>query len=777
MRRMFPLMMAAVMLGVIGCVHPAVMNPGSGRITLADQGKSDYVILLAADHSPAEQHAAGELSRFLKEVTGAELAIVAPAKRGRHPAIAVGPGAARSLVPELNLAGLGQEGILIQRYAPHLILTGGPGAPRGTLYAVYTFLEDIVGCRWWTKEESSIPHHTTLAIPECRQRYVPTFEYREPLWFGAFEPDWAVRNKCNGGSHGLDEARGGTGIRYAGGGGHTFNSLVPPAEFFPRHPEWFSEIDGKRVAPPTPAQWCLTNPELLTFCIQRVKTLLRDAPPDSIVSVSQNDGDGTTRCQCAKCLAVEQEEGSPSGPVLRFVNAVADGIKNEYPRASIQTFAYQYSRKPPRVTRPRPNVIVQLCSIECSFLQPLDNEVNRAFAEDLAGWAAIGTRIYLWDYGMEYLVPYPNLRVLGPNFRFFANHRVKGIFFEGNYTSSGTGFGGLQAWLQAKLMWNPATDERVLIRQFVEGYYGPAAPIISEYLRLLHDTAEKTNYHLSFAAPVTAPYLTLDFLTRAEALFQKAEIAVNDSPALLRRVRLAHAAIQYVVLSRWPTLRREAQANGQPWPFGAAGEQMARFLDVCRVNRVAMLMENNQATPEWFRTRLDLTTGPRTGVAAPALCKGLPDTDWVDFQEDKFPVGQPYGEIRPDPSASNGRANWMSSMHLEWATQLYLPISLWMNNVDQEWKAYIVVRVEKKGKGEGSAFSYGMYDLEQSKAVGAGGTVMLSDLADDSYRVYEVGTTGLSYARYIWVAPTKNPDNVSGVWVDRIFMVRTPGKP
>ena len=82
---------------------------------LADQGKSDYGILLAADRSPAEQHAAQEPAKFLKEVTGVEFPIVAPSERGRRPAIAVGPGAARSLVPDLNLTGLGNDGIVIQR--------------------------------------------------------------------------------------------------------------------------------------------------------------------------------------------------------------------------------------------------------------------------------------------------------------------------------------------------------------------------------------------------------------------------------------------------------------------------------------------------------------------------------------------------------------------------------------------------------------------------------------------------------------------------------------
>ena len=195
-------------------------------------------------------------------------------------------------------------------------------------------------------------------------------------------------------------------------------------------------------------QYCLTNPELLAFCIQRVKEYLRHAPPDSIVSVSQNDGGDEGRCQCAKCLAIEKEEGGPSGPMLRFVNAVADAIKGEHPRAAIDTLAYQYTRKPPRLTKPRPNVIIRLCSIECSFAHPLDHQQNQAFAEDLRGWGAIGQRIYIWDYIINFdhfLAPYPNLRVLGPNVRFLARSGVKGVFEEGNDASAGGEFAGLRA--------------------------------------------------------------------------------------------------------------------------------------------------------------------------------------------------------------------------------------------------------------------------------------------------------------------------------------------
>ena len=226
---------------------------------------------------------------------------------------------------------------------------------------------------------------------------------------------------------------------------HTLaNNLVPSKEFFPKHPEWFSEIGGNRVGG---MQYCLTNPELLAFCIQRVKEYLRDAPPDSIVSVSQNDGGDEGRCQCAKCLAIEKEEGGPSGPMLRFVNAVADAIKGEHPRAAIDTLAYQYTRKPPRLTKPRPNVIIRLCSIECSFAHPLDHRQNQAFAEDLPAGGRLANGFTSGTTSSILTIfwrPIPTSRA-GAQCQVPGAVRVKGVFEEGNDASAGGEFAGLRA--------------------------------------------------------------------------------------------------------------------------------------------------------------------------------------------------------------------------------------------------------------------------------------------------------------------------------------------
>jgi len=141
---------------------------------------------------------------------------------------------------------------------------------------------------------------------------------------------------------------------------HSFNQMIPPEKYFSSHPEWFSLIDGARRS--ERSQLCLTNKEMLQESIKNVLEWIQQHPEARIISVSQNDWTGW--CECDNCRRVEEEEGGVhSGPLLRFVNAVADEIGKKYPDKLIDTLAYWYTEDPPAKVRPRPNVRIRLCPI------------------------------------------------------------------------------------------------------------------------------------------------------------------------------------------------------------------------------------------------------------------------------------------------------------------------------------------------------------------------------------------------------------------------------
>ena len=197
--RIVLLVVVSVFFGLCAAVRLEAM-------TIAEDGVAKAVIVVAPDSSEPERHAAAELAEFLKQITGGKFEILHRDAPGKS-RILVGPTAVKPTIPTFSTAGLGSDGIVIRTAGPDLILAGGQ--PRGTLYAVYTFLEDHLGCRWWSSKVSRIPKKKTIKIGNLNVRYVPPLEYRESFWFDAFDGDWAVRNKSNGNSERLDAKRGG----------------------------------------------------------------------------------------------------------------------------------------------------------------------------------------------------------------------------------------------------------------------------------------------------------------------------------------------------------------------------------------------------------------------------------------------------------------------------------------------------------------------------------------------------------------------------------------
>jgi hypothetical protein len=544
--------------------------PAQADITLAAKGKTKVVIIQQPGATAPEKYAIKELQDALERVTGAKFPIVESAAKAPSAAIIVGPGpVAQKYFPDVPLERFGGEEIIIRTKGNRVLLAGGRA--RGTLYAVNQFLQEQCGVRWWTPWASEYPKQPALKIKPLNVRYTPVFESRDPYWYLAFTWAWAVHNFSNSQSAGMPAEMGGC-IRYKGFV-HTFDPLVPPEKHFAAHPEWFSMIKGQRTN--AQSQLCLTNPKLRDFVVEQVRQWLKESPQASIVSISQNDW--YRYCECPECQALDDAEGSHAGTMLAFVNYIAAKLEREFPNVAFDTLAYQYTRKPPKTIKPRPNVIVRLCSIECNFREPLDHPSNATFAQDIIGWSKICNRLYIWDYTTDfahYVQPHPNWFVLGPNVRFFAQHNVKGLFEQGAYQSFGSEMAELRAWVLAQLLWNPAKDDRALINEFLKGYYGPAAEPIQKYLALMHEAS--AGYNLSCFSKTDTPFHQFKHLAAAQQLWGEALNRATGNNELEWRVKMGRLPLGYVWLSRWEKLRKECAEAGANWPLPNSRKEFAQ---------------------------------------------------------------------------------------------------------------------------------------------------------------------------------------------------------
>jgi hypothetical protein len=527
---------------------PALTPSAKADLALAAKGKSRYSIVVASNAIPSERYAAEELQRYLEKISGAKLPIVSDTERATSREILLGDNAhLRKLGLKLDFTKLGTDGFTLRTDHNRLIIAGGK--PRGTLYGVYALLEDKLGVRWFTPEVETMPTTNRLWLPPLNETQVPALEYREVFWTEMMrDADFAARHRLNGDHYALKEKHGGRFAVYYPFV-HSLDMLIPQS-LYAEHPDYFPLIDGQRKN--GYVQRCLSNPEVVKLAIACVRRWIKEHPEATIISVSQNDA--ASWCQCEKCKALDDAEGSPSASLIRFVNAIAEDIEPDYPNIRIDTLAYQYTRRPPKTLRPRRNVIIRLCSIECCFAHPLATcsaEANRRFRDDILAWEPVAPLLYVWDYTpnfANYQQPFPNFDSLQPNVQFFVEHNVKGLFEQGNYSPGGYGeMGPLRAYLLAELLWNPKADVQKLTTEFCNGYYGQAAPKIRAYLDLLEQQVRdgKTHAHI-YDGPKTA-YLNEGFISAADKLFAEAEQAAEDD-AVRFRVQVARLPIWYVQL-------------------------------------------------------------------------------------------------------------------------------------------------------------------------------------------------------------------------------------
>ncbi len=538
-------------------------------------------MVLPASPSVVERTAADDLKDAIKRMTGEDASVVLDGTAASD-ALRFYVGATREAARTFPGASWKSDEVAVKSVPSGVVLTGD--SARGAIYAVDTYLEDVCGVRWWTSTESFYPKLSALPVKGLSIRYAPQIKYRETFYLDATDPRFKVRLKGNFTSRAKSQLRLPARIPAELGGDstlhyferrassyHSIKQILPPEKYFKDHPEWYSLVKGKRET----HQLCLTNEEMKKAFIAELDELLSANPGTDFVQVSQEDNPGS--CECEACRKLEEEEGAISGLYIRFVNDVAEALEPKFPKVTFDTFAYRFTRKPPKKARPRHNVTVRLCDIECAFNAPLEDfaTMNGEFLSELEVWSRIaGGRLYIWDYVTDFtacMVPHPNLASLAPNIRLFAKSGAVGVFEQGDVTCSTGELAAFRAWYIAHLLWNPDADEKRLREDFVRGYYGPhAAPHVLKYMDML----EKAG--LAAAAKgvaVTCYHCNVDgYWTRDEALAAAAELdaafeaALGDGDDYARRVDRERLSTHLVKLLNW-----------KAWKLGTEVERIELF--------------------------------------------------------------------------------------------------------------------------------------------------------------------------------------------------------
>ena len=661
--------MRQTIICMLGVLIVACQAHEADALTLTANGKAATTIVIARDASEAEQTAAAELAHYLGQITGSEFAVRRESETlqaGSH--IYVG----LSTVPSAPQDKLAPEEWVVRSVGNDVFIIGG--SPRGTLYGVYHFLEDVCGVHWWSPWEESVPQHKTLKVGKLNLHGKPVIRYRDIYYLMLYSNNgrrFAARNRLD--LQGEDDA---PNVREFGGERHygppypchTFNRYFPPEQYSKEHPEWYALIDGKRTF--ENSQLCLTNDELrkafLAKLIDYIETSSRQArengltPPD-VFSVSKNDFGSMGACQCDKCQALAKAEESETGPLLDFVNYMADGIKEKYPRVYVETLASWHLQKPPKTIRPRDNVIIRLADHSSNFTLPITDPGNEDFRERLESWAKITGHLRIWNYGVTfapyYGLPLPTVQTYPVNYRYYAEHHVEGVFNHHEYLILAD-MRDFKVWMTMKLLENPYADYDRLVRTFTDGFYGPAGKCVRDYLADLEAAARARPSYLSmYPSPTQYNYLTLDFVLKAQKTFDKAEKAAGADPVLRRRLRHARLSLDRAAVILYPRLLAAWLQTGQPLEkMPLDRDQVAERYRATWYEQADLRLPANERAAEKAVAEAEVKnlTARQAYFPLPEQFRNLPPGSVFDYPADSIRNWQDPVKVVPDATTESG---------------------------------------------------------------------------------------------------------------------------
>jgi hypothetical protein len=163
----------ALMLGI--GLGVACRGESTAGVDLARMKGWDIVV--ADDASASESHAATEFQHWLEQASGSKLPLVREVTRASQHVFIGASKALRQSKLCFSTEGYGEEDLRIVVRDGNIAIAGG--RPRGTLYGVYTFLEDYLGVRFLTFDHTYVPAvGASRPVGPLDRFYHPVFLYR-----------------------------------------------------------------------------------------------------------------------------------------------------------------------------------------------------------------------------------------------------------------------------------------------------------------------------------------------------------------------------------------------------------------------------------------------------------------------------------------------------------------------------------------------------------------------------------------------------------------------
>jgi hypothetical protein len=599
-------------------------NAAEPVLTIVANGQPNAVIIVPVKASRAATEGARILCQHLFEISGAHLKII---KENDLEQVQVTGGQIKStsgrtyiLVGESKLAnklgqsseGLGPGGILIHTVNNTLVLFGPdnrtPSDPWGSRYAVTTFLEDALGCRylWLGQSGKVIPRRKTISVGAINVRFTPLLKQRKIRWSGYSSriqegldrlryskedflqaidkaaatqpagPDWMDWHRM-GGTLGLRTGDG------------TILSAETWKRFLKEHPEWFAmQADGSRYFDPNweRPRLCLSNPALIEAIVQEKLKELQRNPGQTSTSLIVNDGGSKAGfCLCDACKAMDPPEGRPTriwtydhatcrtrrfmyvsltDRMLAFYNDIAEKVSQVYPNVLFSGQAYSVYSAPPLREKLHPNIVIRFVHSPGFYTS---DELRTQGMADWDAWAKAARMIYyrpnslLW--GRFEGITGVFVHKLAEDFRHIAHNKCIGTDFDSCMHNWATQ--GLNYYVLAKLHWNPDLNADDVVDDYCRSGFGPAACPIKSYFTRIEQLTDEVAAVMQEQRTGTGPDVTETYtqqvISELRRLLDQADKAAQFDVQVRQRISFLRLGLDFTDMQAkiYRFLRRDTE--------------------------------------------------------------------------------------------------------------------------------------------------------------------------------------------------------------------------
>ena len=507
--------------------------------TIVTDGQAGASIIVPAAAPVEVMRAAKELQTYVFKTSGAELAIRtddAPRTERVEIRLAVTPlGITAGGDPASQL--VHQDGYTIQSSGRMITIMGG--SPRGTLYGVYDFVERVLGVRWFMPTEmgEDILPAKTILVPELAIVKNPAFPSVSGFtWAGGpGAEDWELHSRV----------RLGKAVSF---GHNWYNIYRYSKETFAKNPEMFAMVGGKRGYS---TQLCTGNPEVVKVSAEAARRYFKANPDSPLFSISPNDGNGW--CECDRCRKIDERYGITDGSLadrfVHYANEVLMELEKTDPGKRVGIYAYAEHTVPPKKAKPRPNYETALTHQPWAFchVHAIDDPscpANREFLGYLKGWLSLTRHVGVYEYYGHFFAftPWPIVHSIRRDIPLFKKLGVERFISE---TQQNWANQGINFYVAAKLVEDPARDVDALLGEYFWRFYGTARDPMRRYFDLWEDAMQQTSA-AGDRGYAWQSMFTPALVAEADLLLKQAEaLAKSDREKVQARVAFARTGFGY----------------------------------------------------------------------------------------------------------------------------------------------------------------------------------------------------------------------------------------